>query len=90
MSSSSPNIIQEPEPWRDPALLPKRQTSFDTISQSTSVPWVDPATLPKKITTHDQVTARVTVEYPKNKPGDVQNYGGEIYTFDGERWVLTK
>jgi hypothetical protein len=90
MSDSFPNIHQEPEPWRDPALLPKKQTTFDTISESTAIPWIDPATLPKKITTYDQVTQRVTIQAPRNKPGDVQYYGGEIYTFDGNGWVLTK
>jgi hypothetical protein len=90
MASSFSNIYEPPVEWSDPELLPKKQTTFDAISQSTSVPWIDPATLPKKITTHDQAIQRVTIQAPRNKPGDVQYYGGEIYTFDGNGWVLTK
>jgi hypothetical protein len=88
MASSLPNIYVQPEQWRDPALLPKKPTTFDAITASTSVPWVDPVTLPKTYSTHDAVTKLVTVEHPRNAIGDLQVYGGETYRFDGERWVL--
>jgi hypothetical protein len=88
MASSFSNIYEPPVEWSDPELLPKRQTTFDTIAASTSIPWVDPATLPKKITTHDLITERVTIQAPRNKVGDTQVYGGQIYTWAGESWVL--
>ncbi len=91
MSPLLDNVYQpiEPEPWRDPELLPKKQTTNDGIVAACTVEY-NPTLPAKTWTTHDAVTLRHTVEAPRNKVGDSQIYGGEEWLFDGEKWFPAK
>jgi hypothetical protein len=89
MSSSFPNIHQEPEPWRDPELFPKKLTTNDVTVADCTVEYA-PEPPAKTWTTHDMVTASVTVEAPRNKIGDSQKFSREEWLFDGKKWFPAK
>lgn len=63
-----------------------RPTTFDRHQEHLTVAYQEPAKT-KAPTTHDLVSARLTVEAAPNKIGDRQVMGGQVYEYDGDKWI---
>jgi hypothetical protein len=60
-------------------------TSFDVHREHLTVPWTEP--VPSSRTTFDLANEQLTVEDRSVQIGDTQVHGGELFRYDGKRWI---
>ena len=62
-------------------------STYDDHREHLIVPYTEPVKSARP-TSHDLITARVTVEAPPTRRGDVQIYNGREYVYTGTKWII--
>ena len=61
-------------------------STFDRHQEHLTLAYREP-TAASAPTTHDLVSKQLTVEATRNKIGDRQVMGGQVYQYDGDSWL---